>query len=248
MDSKNIIPCIICCIFLGGSAIFYLYGTGRLITLKNSNEMVSGSIDKIETNVSGKILSYRLICSFTYKDQYFNIELSVTDIFPFVGSVYKEYPVGNTTFLVNYEYGIAFPQNNINMEIRRRLSRAIVSIIVLIFSIKVFLKGTNDKNDRKTNLDRGLDLSQVTPFGKPIPYNKTLDVNTQSENKQDNITDDKKNEEIERLEKIFDSSTDENEKGIIAKKLYDLGKMYYWRFIPRDKRTHNIFCVKRRIS
>jgi len=74
----------------------------------------------------------------------------------------------------------------------------------------------------------GITLSQITPFEQPNPNNKALDVNTQSENK--------KNEEIERLEKIFDSSTDENEKGIIAKKLYDLGKMYYWRFIPRDKK------------
>ena len=235
MDSKNIIPCIICCIFLGGSAIFYLYGASRLITLKSSNEMVSGTIDKVELHSSGRYLTYSIICSFTYKEQFYNIELSVSDIFPFVGSVYKEYPVGDTTFLINYEYGIAFPQNNINMEIRRRLYRVILFIILLIFSIRVFVKGTNDKNYKKTNQDRGLDLSQVTPFGKPIPYNKTLDVNTQSENKQDNITDDKKNEEIERLEKIFDSSTDENEKGIIAKKLYDLGVMYYWRFIPRDK-------------
>jgi hypothetical protein len=236
MDSKNIIPCLICCIFLGWSIIFYIYGTGRLMTLKTSHETINGTIDKIESSLSGKIISYGLICSFTYKDEYFNIEISVTDIFPFVGSVYKEYPVGDTTFLVNYDYGIAFPLNNINMEIRRRLFRAILFIILLIFSIRVFLKGTNEKNYRKTNQDRGLDLSQVTPFGKPIPYNKTSDVNTQSENIQkDNITDDKKKEEIERLEKIFDSSTDETEKGIIAKKLYDLGIMYYWRFIPRDK-------------
>jgi len=47
---------------------------------------------------------------------------------------------------------------------------------------------------------------------------------------------DEKNIEIERLENIFDSSTDENEKGIIAKKLYDLGKIYYWRFMPREKK------------
>jgi hypothetical protein len=54
----------------------------------------------------------------------------------------------------------------------------------------------------------------------------------------DNVTiieifSDDKNIKIERLEKLFDSTTNENEKGIIAKKLYDLGKMYYWRFIPR---------------
>jgi hypothetical protein len=45
-----------------------------------------------------------------------------------------------------------------------------------------------------------------------------------------------KNVEIEQLEKLFESTTDENEKGIIAKKLYDLGKIYYWRFIPRDSK------------
>jgi len=55
MDSKNIIPCIICCIFLGGSAIFYLYGTGRLITLKNSHETVNGS-DENEKGIIAKKL------------------------------------------------------------------------------------------------------------------------------------------------------------------------------------------------
>jgi len=75
--------------------------------------------------------------------------------------------------------------------------------------------------------------------GKDLPNdnNKILDVNILSENNQkDNITNDKKNEEIEQLERLFDSTTDENDKGIIAKKLYDLGKMYYWRFIPRENK------------
>ena len=39
--------------------------------------------------------------------------------------------------------------------------------------------------------------------------------------------------EIEELEKLFDSTSDETEKIEIAKKLYGLGKQYYWRFIPR---------------
>ena len=39
----------------------------------------------------------------------------------------------------------------------------------------------------------------------------------------------------EELEKLFDSTEDENEKIEIAKKLYALGKLYYWRFIPREK-------------
>jgi hypothetical protein len=76
--------------------------------------------------------------------------------------------------------------------------------------------------------------------GKDIPNENKLDINIQVENEinkaSENISDDSKNMEIERLEKLFDSSTDENEKGIIAKKLYDLGKIYYWRFIPKEKK------------
>ena len=242
MEGKNIIRCFICIVFLGLPAIYSIYGAGRLTTLKNYHDTVSGTIDKVESRVSGKIVSYRLICSFTYEEQYYNIELSVMDIFPFIGSVYKEYPVGETTFYVNSEYGIAFPSNRINLELRRRLIHAIVLITILIFSIKIFLKGTNGKDYKGTNQSAGLDLSQITPLGQPDLKNKTSEENTQSENNQkDNITDDKKNEEIERLEKLFDSSTDEHEKGLIAKKLYDLGKMYYWRFIPRDNKIADKF-------
>jgi len=50
------------------------------------------------------------------------------------------------------------------------------------------------------------------------------------------VEEENKNAEIDRLEKLFESSTDEKEKGIIAKKLYDLGKVYYWRYIPKDKK------------
>jgi hypothetical protein len=49
------------------------------------------------------------------------------------------------------------------------------------------------------------------------------------------INSDDKKAEIERLEKLFDATTDENEKSLIAKQLYELGVMYYWRFMPRDK-------------
>lgn len=76
--------------------------------------------------------------------------------------------------------------------------------------------------------------------GKDLPNEevKEINLNIQLENNSNikNIAEDEKNMEIERLEKLFDSSTDETEKGIIAKKLYDLGKMYYWRFIPREKK------------
>jgi hypothetical protein len=67
--------------------------------------------------------------------------------------------------------------------------------------------------------------------GRDLPkkeFNYSTENVTIADEKSDN-----KNTEIERLEKLFESATDENEKGIIAKKLYDLGKMYYWRFIPR---------------
>lgn len=79
-------------------------------TLKTSHETVKGTIDKAELHSSGRYLTYSIICSFTYKEQFYNIELSVSDIFPFVGSVYKEYPVGNTTFLINYEFDIDLSQ------------------------------------------------------------------------------------------------------------------------------------------
>jgi len=55
-----------------------------------------------------------------------------------------------------------------------------------------------------------------------------------NEEKSDIDPDDKK-AEIERLEKLFDTTTDEKEKSLIAKQLYELGVMYYWRFMPKDK-------------
>jgi len=265
---KKILSCLLVSALFGYFAIISISGVFRLLFLKISNETVNGAIISVNNYSTGRYISYWITCSFTYKDKFNKIDLPVTDIFPFVGSVYKEYPTGDTTFLINYEAGIAFPQNNINMEIRRKLFRFIFNVIVIIFTIKMYSieakeeekkeASINKSNKRcrkcntvyyssynscpncnsslyeETNQSIDINLSQVTPFGQPVSNNKTLDV-TQSENKQDNITDDKKNEEIERLEKIFDSSTDENEKGIIAKKLYDLGVMYYWRFIPRDK-------------
>jgi len=57
-----------------------------------------------------------------------------------------------------------------------------------------------------------------------------------NEVKSDINLDDKK-AEIERLEKLFDSTYDEREKSLIAKQLYELGVMYYWRFIIREQRA-----------
>jgi len=47
------------------------------------------------------------------------------------------------------------------------------------------------------------------------------------------IDPDNKNAQIERLEKLFDATSDEKEKSLIAKQLYELGVMYYWRFMPK---------------
>jgi len=55
-----------------------------------------------------------------------------------------------------------------------------------------------------------------------------------NEEKSDTNSNDKK-AEIERLEKLFDATEDEKEKSLIAKQLYELGVMYYWRFMPKDK-------------
>ena len=50
-----------------------------------------------------------------------------------------------------------------------------------------------------------------------------------------NINSKNNNAEIERLEKLFESTSDEKEKSLIAKQLYEMGVMYYWRFMPKDK-------------
>lgn len=66
--------------------------------------------------------------------------------------------------------------------------------------------------------------------------NKNIEKNQNEDIKKYTVDEENKNAEIEHLEKLFSNSIDENEKGIIAKKLYDLGKMYYWRFIPRENK------------
>jgi hypothetical protein len=49
------------------------------------------------------------------------------------------------------------------------------------------------------------------------------------------IKPDNKKAEIERLEKLFEATSDEKEKSLIAKQLYELGVMYYWRFILKEQ-------------
>jgi len=63
---------------------------------------------------------------------------------------------------------------------------------------------------------------------------KSEQLEVRSEQGTDINSDDKK-AEIDRLEKLFDATEDEKEKSLIAKQLYELGVMYYWRFMAKDK-------------
>ena len=71
--------------------------------------------------------------------------------------------------------------------------------------------------------------------GKDLLNEKDTQENNKTKDDIKNLDDENKKSEIERLEKLFDSLSDENLKGLIAKQLYDLGKIYYWRFIPSNK-------------
>jgi RNA polymerase subunit RPABC4/transcription elongation factor Spt4 len=64
-------------------------------------------------------------------------------------------------------------------------------------------------------------------------YQLTKEEETEKNEQNTDINSDDKKAEIDRLEKLFDATTDENEKSLIAKQLYELGVMYYWRFIPK---------------
>jgi hypothetical protein len=85
----------------------------------------------------------------------------------------------------------------------------------------------NEKNQKAIN---------DVPVGKkdePVVEKINNDISTTKEIKN-NINSENKNVEIERLEKLFESTTDEKEKSLIAKQLYELGQTYYWRFIPKE--------------
>ena len=146
---KKILSCLLVSALFGYFAIISISGVFRLLFLKMSHETVNGAIYSVNSYSTGRYLSYSITCSFTYKDKFNKMDLPITDIFPFVGSVYKEYPVGDTTFLINYETGIAFPQNNINMEIRRRLFRFIFNVIVIIFTIKMYSIEAKEEEEKE---------------------------------------------------------------------------------------------------
>jgi hypothetical protein len=107
--------------------------------LKHSYELVEGNIEKIEHRSTGKVSTFWVICSYTYKGEIYNKKISVSTGIPFIQLVSKEYPEGRTMFMLNYEKDIVFPQDNINMEIRRRIFPLIFFSIALFVSIKVFI-------------------------------------------------------------------------------------------------------------
>ena len=140
MNKKNMMWILFFCILYGGFAVFFFYQVHELLILKKTHELVTGNIDNIEYNSSGKSGTYSLVCSYIYKGQMYNRKIIVSNGIPFFTSVYKEYPKGETIFMLNYEKDIIFPQNNINMQIRRRIFPLILFTIALIISIRVFIK------------------------------------------------------------------------------------------------------------
>jgi uncharacterized membrane protein (DUF485 family) len=110
---------------------------------------------------------------------------------------------------------------------------------------------TNENRQKYLSLDQNTNDNKKCPFcaeiikreaivcrfcGRDVPKEKAVDIEIKTENDNNaSSVDENKKMEIERLEKLFDSTSDENEKAIIAKKLYDLGKLYYWRFIQKNR-------------
>lgn len=134
---KQIILTLFCWLVFGGFAIFYFFEVYELMVLKKSHALVNGIIEKIET---GKSSTDWLICSYIYNDKTYNKKIFISSGIPFFTSIYNEYQKGETLFMLNYEKDIIFPQNNINMKIRRRLFPLLLFSIGLIISIKVFSK------------------------------------------------------------------------------------------------------------
>jgi hypothetical protein len=140
MKRKQIIWALFCCLVFGGFAIYSFFEVHELIVLKKSHELVNGVIEKIEHNSTGKSSTDWLICSYIYNDKTYNKKIFISSGIPFFTSIYNEYQKGETLFMLNYEKDIIFPQNNINMEIRRRLFPLLLFSIGLIISIRVFSK------------------------------------------------------------------------------------------------------------
>ena len=140
MNRKQIIWILFFCLICGGFSVLFFYQVHELIILKRAHELVAGTIEKIESHSTGKSSTDWLICSYTHKDKLYNKKIFVSSGIPLLTSIYNEYQKGETLFMVNFEKDIVFPQNNINMEIRRRLFPLLLFTIALIISIKIFLK------------------------------------------------------------------------------------------------------------
>jgi len=105
----------------------------------------------------------------------------------------------------------------------------------IIFIALLKAKGVNIDWGRKdlNELMNGQENKQGTDNSEQEAENSERRENNSAQ--ETDINSENKNAQIERLEKLFDSTSDEKEKSLIAKQLYELGIMYYWRFMPRDK-------------
>jgi hypothetical protein len=67
----------------------------------------------------------------------YNRAISVYGGIPVLTSLSEEYPRGKTVFLFSAEKDIVFPQNNVDLELRRRF--IMLAIIILGFTIPPIL-------------------------------------------------------------------------------------------------------------
>ncbi|MFP3043366.1 hypothetical protein LQZ19_16250 [Treponema primitia] len=140
MKRRKLFWILFASILYGGFAIYSFYNLYELIILKNSHILALGSIERIEHKSTGKSSTDWLVFSYTYNGQNYNEKIYISDGIPFLTNIYKDYPKGNTVFMVNTERNIIFPQNNINVEIKRRIFPLILLSIALIISVIIFVR------------------------------------------------------------------------------------------------------------
>jgi hypothetical protein len=138
MKKRNILWILFFCLIYGVGVIYSFFNIYELIILKYNHELVNGNIENIDYHSSGKSGTFWLVFSYNYKNQIYKKKIFISDGMPFITSIYKEYPKGETKFMLNYDRDIIFPQNRINLEIKRRIFPFIFFSILLTISIKVF--------------------------------------------------------------------------------------------------------------